>query len=267
MKGFTEDAFLKVSLKNHKVLKSAGRVLKDHFGIDYFYYISVNAKGHYSFFANEIDWNKYSFQNELYCEIPHYFQPKNFPKRNTLLLPFLDTNFSTVADIAKHQYGINIILEIRENDGKEMKGFGFSSSSFSFDTFTNCISELSLLKFFIKQFKEQHGDIFDQLEENRIDIASAIGPQFWKFNHTSFKSPSHFLRNLGFNIFSDLSEREKEISTQIVKGHSAHQIAMGLKLSQRTVEHYIENMKEKLNCHTKSELISKCLVLESSQFL
>lgn len=54
-----------------------------------------------------------------------------------------------------------------------------------------------------------------------------------------------------------LSKREKECLNQIVRGKSARAIADLLGLSKRTVEGYLENIKNKLNVSTKSELIAK----------
>lgn len=53
-----------------------------------------------------------------------------------------------------------------------------------------------------------------------------------------------------------LSIRQSECLYYLVRGMSAKQIAKILNLSHRTVEDYIESLKNKLNCDAKSELIS-----------
>lgn len=52
-----------------------------------------------------------------------------------------------------------------------------------------------------------------------------------------------------------LTIRESEIVELLVKGKTVKEIAMLLKLSPRTVEHYIENIKYKVGVNTKSDLI------------
>jgi len=59
----------------------------------------------------------------------------------------------------------------------------------------------------------------------------------------------------------NLSKRETQCLTLILKGKSMREIAGILHISRRTVETYIENIKDKLGCHTKSELISKSFEL------
>lgn len=56
-----------------------------------------------------------------------------------------------------------------------------------------------------------------------------------------------------------LAPREIECIIYILRGKTSKQIARMLELSHRTVEFYISRLKNKLYCHTKSELIEKIL--------
>jgi DNA-binding CsgD family transcriptional regulator len=56
-----------------------------------------------------------------------------------------------------------------------------------------------------------------------------------------------------------LSIREIECLYHLVRGKTAKMIAQFLNLSPRTVESYIENIKAKFGCYTKSELLDKAL--------
>jgi DNA-binding CsgD family transcriptional regulator len=55
------------------------------------------------------------------------------------------------------------------------------------------------------------------------------------------------------------TEREKTILFQLIRGKSARAIASLIDRSQRTVECHIENIKNKTNSSTKSELIEKLI--------
>jgi DNA-binding CsgD family transcriptional regulator len=63
--------------------------------------------------------------------------------------------------------------------------------------------------------------------------------------------PSNHSLLLAFSL------REKQCLEDIVSGKSSRESAERLGLSRRTVESYIENIKNKLNCKNKSELIIK----------
>ena len=56
-----------------------------------------------------------------------------------------------------------------------------------------------------------------------------------------------------------LSNRETQCLDLILQSKIAKQISKELGLSQRTVERYIENLKSKLGCRTKTDLIIKVL--------
>jgi len=62
-------------------------------------------------------------------------------------------------------------------------------------------------------------------------------------------------RSLSF--LSGLSIREKQCLEDIVSGKTAQESACRLGLSRRTVENYIDTLKNKLQCKSKSELIIK----------
>lgn len=55
--------------------------------------------------------------------------------------------------------------------------------------------------------------------------------------------------------------RQEECLFYLVQGMTIKQIARQTNLSPRTVEHYLDALKSKLNCHSRSQLITKALQL------
>jgi DNA-binding CsgD family transcriptional regulator len=68
-----------------------------------------------------------------------------------------------------------------------------------------------------------------------------------------------FLLPQKINQVKILSKREKECLQYLTRGMTAKQIARILNLSPRTIEFYIENMKNKLECHNRIELVAKAI--------
>lgn len=62
-----------------------------------------------------------------------------------------------------------------------------------------------------------------------------------------------------------LTKRQSDCLLYLVQGLSLKQIGKKLKLSPRTVEHYLDAVKFKLNCGSRAELISKALKLQCFQ--
>jgi len=58
------------------------------------------------------------------------------------------------------------------------------------------------------------------------------------------------------------SRREAECMVCFLQGKTIYGTAAAIGLSPRTVEYYVKNMKSKIGCHSKCELIEK--VLQSS---
>lgn len=63
------------------------------------------------------------------------------------------------------------------------------------------------------------------------------------------------------NASSTLSKRQMECLSHLAKGMTFKQIASTLKLSPKTVEHYLEIAKIKLNCLNRHELVKKAIEL------
>lgn len=56
-----------------------------------------------------------------------------------------------------------------------------------------------------------------------------------------------------------LTSRESECLFLLIRGKTAKEIASLLSLSKRTIESYIENMKNKMNCQNKAEILVKAV--------
>lgn len=94
--------------------------------------------------------------------------------------------------------------------------------------------------------------------QNVTSLANALG----LLVHTNLLSANQLKIKPLSVTFPNLSTREQDILRLVTHGKTARQAAEILQLSKRTVEHYIDNLKNKMNVKSKSELIEK-----SMQFL
>ena len=77
-------------------------------------------------------------------------------------------------------------------------------------------------------------------------------------NHRNFINSDKALLDILCKKYK-LSKRQVECLYYLVRGMTLKQIGKTLKLSPRTVEWYLEIVKNKLNCSTKLDLINKCI--------
>jgi DNA-binding CsgD family transcriptional regulator len=60
-------------------------------------------------------------------------------------------------------------------------------------------------------------------------------------------------------IFNQLSAREAELTFYLIRGFTTKDISAFMDLSPRTVESYLETIKNKFNCNSKNELLLFCM--------
>jgi DNA-binding CsgD family transcriptional regulator len=70
---------------------------------------------------------------------------------------------------------------------------------------------------------------------------------------------NHYNLNENSNKFG-LTNRERECVFLLIRGQSAKEIGTLLSLSKRTIESYIENIKNKMNCKNKAEILVKAVL-------
>lgn len=66
------------------------------------------------------------------------------------------------------------------------------------------------------------------------------------------------LTNL-LSLNKDLTLRQLDCLYYLVRGMTMKQIAQAMNLAPKTIEHYLESIKKKLNCQSRTELISHAL--------
>jgi len=177
---------------------------------------------------------------------------ENIHKDCAILMPLL----VKVGRKLGQNYGSNSVhIVVRENDCQHFYSLFFDLKENDFLHWV--VNNGSFLHDFINQYNISAKDIIleAKIDKNRIvlptfsDFASSmnidnaeITPQFKVF-HKNLHMPIYLSNQLGrcFQL--------------LLKGKSAKQIGLEMKLSHRTVEHYIEKIRRQLGCSTTRELI------------
>lgn len=244
---------------NHKINKFCTPIC-DSFGVNQFWYHKVTNEGHYTCLGSNLPWMEYYFAEKLYLPNPFLRNPSNFHSGTSFIRRVKDYSYQKSVDIGVKNFFINQSLLFLEKTKDGVEGYGFATHLPASTFESLCINEMPLLKLFMKKFREEFNPVIGKMSEDLVDIASLIGPTFFENDstiQTSSIDRKLFLEQFRLAQILDLSTREKEVLFLISKGFFAVQIAEQLQLSKRTVEHYSENIKNKLNCFSKAELIQK----------
>ena len=234
--------------------------LFDGFGVNHFWYYKVTHEGYYSCLGSHLAWTEYYFSEKLYLPNPYLRHPSNYETGISLIRQVKDDPYQQSLDVGVKNFRINQSLLLLEKTEEGVEGFGFASHLPTKTFESVCMNEIMLIKLFVKKFREEFHPHLCNMSEDLVDIGSLIGHSFYEktpLQQTPSLDRRLFLKHFNLADILELSKREKEVLYLISKGLLAIQIADQLKLSKRTVEHYIENIKNKLNCTSKSELIQK----------
>lgn len=119
------------------------------------------------------------------------------------------------------------------------------------------MNEKELFNIFMEHFTKQLDRRLLTLLEQGItigDIKSSFGKSSTKNQMELSTYPSALITACGYKNLTQLSKREKQCLLLFKQGYSYQAIGTRLNLSHRTVEHYIESIKNKLGLETRSEL-------------
>ena len=96
------------------------------------------------------------------------------------------------------------------------------------------------------------------IEQAEIDYFDRIGASF------KLQECNQLIKKLSEKLKQPISSREGECLFYLMRGKSARETGALLNLSQRTVEYYLDSLKDKLNCRKKSEMIDNvCSLLKN----
>jgi DNA-binding CsgD family transcriptional regulator len=235
-------------------------------GINYFHFVrSYKDKSRISLSNNKLF-------SEYYYDKCYYLQPAiakvpNINKSACYLWLSLKNNiiFQDLSNLFDIDNGITII----RNFVNYSDYYYFGSRPGNVEINNLYLVKLKLLERFIAYFTDSATSLIHYTEKHRIvipalkNILEPISPPGLVFNNINLiedfekNTPiKHYRVNDGLqeNIFS---ARQMDCIVGILDGKTAKDISLDLNLSVRTVENYLNNIKFKLGCSKKNDLIKK----------
>ncbi len=245
-------------------IRTISKPLLTHFGISSFVYSIIFADGSDLKLGTNPDWIEFFYNQHLY----QLSQLENRPSFYTdgfvlwsqlpehqILLKYARDNFNI-------DHGVTYVKA--SSDKTEL--FFFGTTRDNSDIVHYYINNLDLLKKFSQYFVTTAQPIINQANKHRIFIPNKfesmiVTPQ----GNLDIDYKNDFLQSIQIQPYQidttykgiNITAREWEVCGKLIQGKTAKDIAVELFLSSRTVETHLANIKEKLQCHTKSELIKK----------
>lgn len=263
------------NLKNHVSFTSGQDVreicapLNKHFGINSVVYHRLYNDGAEIKLGTNPKWLEHFIAQDLFQYSTFEHHPSLY-QSGYVLWSQLKTH-SKVLSNAKHYFQIanGATFINKMEDSCEFFFFGTGPENYKISNFY--LNNVDIFENFIRYFKHQATPLIKQAEKNKLYIPNRFAikkPQ----DNAIFSLKDEALRNkfmeeIKFDLslinlnskVIQLSKREMDCAQYLVQGNTGREIAKKLFISTRTVETHLANLKDKLNCASKSELIATLL--------
>lgn len=267
MKRIVENYVDRYIKRHHTKMRQICEPLQRFFGINYFTYHSITAEGYWRPFVSRPDWADYFTENQLYLHDPMMLHPRCYQSGAVLWMHYMnEPSQQKFLKIANEQFEMAHGFCIIERSELGCEFFGFSAPPHFEQIYSTYLQDLPLLKEFCKYFKKEAAPILKLIEQDPIPLLDIKGKDFQEVTDCPFarlQTPSLFLNYIRAKPPVKLSKREKECLSHYLNDLNMQEVANKLGLSVRTIESYLGNIKNKLSCWNKVELIKKGQELRS----
>ncbi len=248
---------LEYNLSVFKDLNNICSPLEKTFGFNFLTYRKIFNNGKTFHLSNNNEWMLYATEHKYWTSTSSYERIIKAKQQQIILHPW---GIRPPKDdlVYGSMYNLNIwngiTLYEKTSTGVVLWAFAADRSKEYANDFY--LKNISLLYHFINYFKDKCSDIITHQENllvpsiRRLTMCTQEEKQDF-FNKTPIKN-FHIEKN-GKKI--QIAKRETEIIFLLSHGKSMKQIANILSISTRTVKHYVEQAKIKLDCFSKTQLI------------
>lgn len=262
-----EDIIEKYITKHSDQIRKITRPLRDRFGIEYFTYHGIDSKRHYTVLVDRPDWAEHYVSIQLYLEDPFLRHPSVYEPGICVIGEQGSPIYQeTVKKLGEQVFQTSMGLVQIERTGDGVEFFGCTGRN-PHSLYSLYLNHGSLLKSFSQYFKSELGSILSCLKDEPSFLPDLKGKDFFVQDPIGPEidqgSCYSFLEDIGFagaiKLADSLTKRQKECLTLLLAHKNAKETAAILNLSPRTIEFYFENIKDKLGCFSKSDIIEIAL--------
>lgn len=244
------------TIDSSKYVFSICKPLFKKLGLNAFSYSKIYIDGSRSELWSDIEAMEHSFFGRKHIEkiyTPEFLQNENiviYEKKILTYPPSVQGKLQSQLKDQKEIFNHDNALLIAMNNGDHFEYFFFYTPRDASNAVNMYLSNMEELKNFCNYFRKRARDLILKVDQAKL-ISAWRNPCGTKINQISDNQNQKFDQN----YLNELTKREKEIGYLLVEGKTAREVGEILFISKRTAELHIANIKDKLNCRKKSELI------------
>jgi DNA-binding CsgD family transcriptional regulator len=243
----------KYTINHERTIKRICAPLQD-LNISDLGYVIIKTDGSFCNLSTFPAFLEYFYAEEMYTTQPYFSHPDLFQSGYTLVQVTSNPSFQKACE---SRYDLNHCLCKIQKHRDYMEMFFIHPPT---NCSKNCLKYLKniyLLDKFASYFRQEAKTLITNALHEGYNISKTRGRAFHeaapglKLLNNDCKT-QQFLKKI-----SPLTAREHQCLDLYKQGRSAQATAAILDLSQRTVEHYFDNIKAKLGCQSKMELLER----------
>jgi|GEM_PF-1117427 len=277
-----DESFIKLNKDSYQYTKSVQRLFDQickplkELSIDFFSYMRIFKNGQYLLISNNPDLN-YLYLGTIKSAGEFWthkisndnMSTTNEEKSNFFIYSPIINNFDKNKDPVVHlTYDLGIkrgISTYKSEDDYSIENYAFCTREVTDPSLELYLNNYQLLDRFIRYFKDKSQDMIDTSDKRKLayynhdfDLHNRSYQQKTEMKVRKFLEMTRCrytsISTKKGNVIPTI--RELECINYMLKGYSMKQVANILDLSPRTVEAYIQNIKQKTGCTSKSDLLS-----------
>lgn len=263
--------------RQHDKLKRLCNPLRTHLGIDAFTYGYVQTDGSFINVNASPDISESHFSGENYKLIGVLAEPEKV----TPGVVFLDhdPHYRRLMEACKDRVTtIHPACILWKDEDKALHYAWFASTKKHDQLPQLYANHMPFLHKFARYFVQEAQDLIRSYLLESVNLREIMGAQAFGVREYKMTNPlstdcvESFLQSIGESRFvlqagRQLSRRERQVARALLDYQTAAEIAATLQLSKRTVEHYIDNLKNRLSVYSKKQLIQACQLLDLAGML
>lgn len=249
-----------------ELIEDVYRPLNNYVGITHFAYIKIFNDGTMLRMANRPEWTKKYFEHSFYNDIDLYGM-KNVPENETRISFLTNSPTTEHYETICRDYNVwnGLIICRRLLDYNDFWFFGTVRDNT--EILNYYINNINLFKEFTIYFKNIFSNIIDNHDKSQLIVSKVKKLTYTDEQDKKAEKILQKMRLKSYHLKDDiyLSWRERECLLHLSTGKTMKEIARLINLSPRTVEYYINTLKQKTKSNTKSSLIR--LFYESPHYI
>ena len=252
-------------LFNKAHIKEISRIcvpLFNNFNLTHFGFLRYMPDGSYLAISNDINWAEIHLKND-YASSQYFAEEVCSIAKDTYHASLWPTFCPADRTLdALYNHGIWHGLNVVQPSAEFVDVYYFATNRENHQIASLYLNHSDLIKRFITYFKNEAKNIIQTAKPESYAYSEVYNKVFQSKidNNDDKTSVENFIKETEikkFKIsdFPSLSAREVQCMTLLSSGRTMKEIAKCFDLSPRTIESYINNLKNKLGCVSKSDII------------